>query len=700
VKGGVRRRRVRWLQLLILLPFAALTARLIHVQVFEHTMYLDRAERQWKHRESIPATRGNLYDRFGRSLALSMSTWRLGISTSLVGDADSTAAHVGGILGLAPGPLAKRIRAAKPDHLVLDRSAVVHLDTLTALTRHREVTHDEIRSRAYPLGGIGASLLGFCREDEQGVRRATGLEQALDGLLAGEPGEGLIFANVAGGSDGRKELVRPRDGRDVVLTIDADLQAIAEACLAERVAACNAVGGVVMIVEPHSGDILAAADTPVAADGRRNAPPDLWDNACFTRPYEPGSVMKIFTSASLLARGVIDTTTAYDCDDIQFDRYRIRNSEGHAFGVMAFGGAFEHSSNVYFARAILNLRKSEFYRDLVEFGFGAASGLKYPGKSRGSLRPPEDWSGRSLSTIAIGQELTCTPLQLVMAASAVANGGDLMAPRLVREVRSKDGAVREVVPPTKQRRVMSPALAELLRGAMAGAVRVGTGRNAAVAWTEIAGKTGTAQKARPGEGYVPGLYMSSFLGMAPASAPRLVILTMLDEPDYVHHYASQSAAPLFADIVEEIGRATDWFAGVDAPAGAVAERWDGQGARRAPDLLYLSALAAREEADEAGLRLGGDVGDGVVVAQSPSPGTPCPRDSEIRVTLAPHPRAVTDPAVACPDLLGLSNRQLRRTVARLGLPLSSEGVGYVIDQSPAPGEPVGAEGVRVRLASR
>ena len=235
---------------------------------------------------------------------------------------------------------------------------------------------------------------------------------------------------------------------------------------------------------------------------------------------------------------------------------------------------------------------------------------------------------------------------------------------------------------------------------MAGAVRVGTGRNAAVAWTEIAGKTGTAQKARPGEGYVPGLYMSSFLGMAPASAPRLVILTMLDEPDYVHHYASQSAAPLFADIVEEIGRATDWFAGVDARAGAVAERWDGQGARRAPDLLYLSALAAREEADEAGLRLGGDVGDGVVVAQSPSPGTPCPRDSEIRVTLAPHPRAVTDPAVACPDLLGLSNRQLRRTVARLGLPLSSEGVGYVIDQSPAPGEPVGAEGVRVRLASR
>lgn len=700
MKRGVSRRRVRRLQLLILLPFAALTARLVYVQVFQHRTYLERAERQWKHREPIPATRGNLYDRFGRSLALSMSTWRLGISTCLVTDADSTAAHVGRVLGLEPGPLAARIEAAKPEHLVLDRSAVVHLDTLTALTRHREVTHDEIRSRAYPLGGIGASLLGFCRENEQGERLTTGLENALDDVLAGEPGEGLVFANVAGGNDGRKELVRPRDGLDVVLTLDADLQAIAEACLAEQVAVCNAAGGVVMIVEPRSGDILAAADTPVLCGGRQTASGDVWDNACFTRAYEPGSVMKIFTAASLLARGVIDTTTAYDCDDIQFENYRIHNSEGHAFGIMSFLGAFEHSVNVYFARAILNLRKSEFYRDLVEFGFGAASGLKYPGKTRGSLRSPETWSGRSLSTIAIGQEMTCTPLQLVMAASAVANGGELMAPRLVREIRSKDGASTEIIPPSRQRRVMSAALAELLRDALSGAVRVGTGRAAAVAWTEVAGKTGTAQKARPGEGYVPGLYMSSFLGMAPATAPRLVILTMLDEPDYVHHYASQSAAPLFAGIVEEIGRATDWFAGVDARAGAVAERWDGRGARQAPDLLYLSVLAAREEAAAAGLRLTGDLGDGVVMAQSPSPGTLCPRGSDIRVTITPPERATAATGIACPDLLGFSNRQLRRAASRLGLPLASEGVGYVIDQTPEPGEPVGVEGIRVRLASR
>ncbi|MBU0741832.1 PASTA domain-containing protein [bacterium] len=700
MKRGVRRPRIRWLQLLILLPFLVLTVRLVIVQVCRHEAYLERAERQWKHRESIPATRGNLYDRHGRSLALSLSTWRLGISTCLVEDADSTAAHVSGILGLDPRGLAARIEAARPDHLILERSAVVHLDTLVALCRHKEVTHEELRTRAYPLGGIGASLLGFCREDPQGRRLTTGLEQALDDVLAGTPGEGLVFANVTGGSDGRKELVRPLDGLDVVLSIDADLQAIAEACLVEQVAECNAAGGAVVIVDPHSGDILAAADTPIMADRARTALPGAWDNFCFTGAYEPGSVMKIFTAASLLQHAVIDTTTAYDCDDIQFDGYKIRNSESRDFGVLSFTGAFSHSINVYFARAVLNLRRSEFHRDLVEFGFGAPCGLKYPGRTRGSLKPPESWSGRSLSTLAIGQEMTCTPIQLALAAAAVANGGELMAPRLVKEIRSKDGTRSEAFPPVVQHRVMTPDLAALLRGALAQAVREGTGRLAAVAWTEVAGKTGTAQKALPGQGYVDGLYMSSFLGMAPASSPRLVILTLLDEADYAHHYASQSAAPLFASIVEEIGRATDWFSGVDARAGAVAERRDGSEAHQAPDLLYLSTLAAREEVARVGLNLSGAHSDGVVVAQSPSPGTLCPREGSIRVTIAPYSRASVATGVACPDLRGMSSRQIRRAAARLGLPLVTDGVGYVIDQEPAPGEPVGADGINVRLAAR
>jgi len=687
LKRGVNKPRIRWLQLLALLPFVALCGRLVAVQVFAHDKYLQRAIDQREHREILPATRGNLYDRQGRALALSLSTWRLGISTRLAQDADSVAAHVSRYLAVEATGLARRIEQSRPGHIIVARNAVVHLDTLTMLTSHKAVTNEELRTRAYPLGGTGASLLGFCRETVDGKRLVTGLEQAL-------------FDKAAGGSDGCKELVRPVDGHDVVLTIDADLQVIAESRLAEQVAECGASGGAVIIVDPWTGEILAAADTPVIVERGQVDTPDIWDNTCFTGAYEPGSVMKIFTAASLLQRAVIDTATAYDCDDIQFDGYRIRNSEGHDFGVMSFGGAFIHSSNVYFARAVLNLRKSEFYRDLVEFGFGASSGLRYPGKTRGILEPPETWSGRSQSTIAMGQEIMCTPLQLVMATAAVANGGELMAPRLICEIRTKDGSRVERFSPVSQRRVMTPALASLLRESLALVVHEGTGRNAAVAWTEVAGKTGTAQKAIPGEGYVPGLYMSTFLGMAPAMTPRLVVLTMIDEPDYAHHYASLSAAPLFARIIEDIGRTTDWFTGVDARAGACADRPHLADARSAPDLLYLSSAAARSEAQRVGLTLSGAHGDGLIVAQSPPPGTPCAVGGAIRVTVAAKGRDDAVIGMACPDLSGLSSRQVRRAAARLGLNLQVDGVGFVASQDPAPGVRLGETVVRVRMASR
>ena len=700
MKRGVSKSRIRWLQLLALLPFIALCGRLLVVQVFAHDKYLQRAINQREHREVLPATRGNLYDRHERALALSMSTWRLGISTSMAQDADSVAAHVSRYLNVEATGLARRIKQSRPGHIIVARNAVVHLDTLTMLTSHKAVTSDELRTRAYPLGGTGASLLGFCRETVDGKRLVTGMEQALDERLAGTPGEGLVFDKAAGGSDGLKELVRPVDGHDVVLTIDADLQVIAETRLAEQVAECGAIGGAVVIVDPWTGEILAAADTPVIVERGQANTPDIWDNTCFTGAYEPGSVMKIFTAASMLQRAVIDTATAYDCDDIQFDGYRIRNSEGHAFGVMSFGGAFINSSNVYFARAVLNLRKSEFYRDLVEFGFGASCGLQYPGKTRGILKPPESWSGRSQSTIAMGQEIMCTPIQLAMAIAAVANGGELMAPRLISEIRAKDGSRVERFSPVSQRRVMTPALAALLRESMALAVHEGTGRNAAVAWTEVAGKTGTAQKAIPGEGYVHGLYMSTFLGMAPATTPRLVVLTMIDEPDYAHHYASLSAAPLFARIIEDIGRTTDWFTGVDARAGAGAVRPRLDDVRSAPDLLYLSSAAARSEAQRAGLTLTGAHGDGLIVAQSPSAGTPCAQGGSIRVTVAAQSRDDAVIGMACPDLSGFSSRQVRRAAARLGLNLRVDGVGFVASQDPAPGDRLGESGVRVRMASR
>ena len=700
IQRGADRRRIRWLQWLALLPFLLLAARLVLIQVVWHERFEARASDQWRHRETLPAQRGNLYDRRGRSLALSVRTYRVGVACSQVKDPEQTAHALAGQLeDVDVAALARRIRAAGDQHIVIERQAVLHRDALHALALMRGVTCEERNSRVYPLGGTGASLIGFQREDPGGGRLATGLENAFDGQLAGTAGEGILFATaIPGRNAGGQTLVKPVDGHDVVLTIDADLQVIAEDALALAGERRGAGGGLVLIVEPTTGEILAAADTPVLASRADAESASVWDNFAFTGAYEPGSVFKIFTAAALLRHEYIDTTTVYDCDDGQFEGYRIRNSEGHDFGMMSFGGAFAHSSNVYFARAVLSLSEREFHRELVELGFGSPSPIPYPGRPTLQLKPVDRWSGRSQSTMAIGQEILVTPLQLAMGACAVANGGMLMTPRIWREVRTKDGSAVERSAPAPVRRILDGKLAELLRLAMARTVREGTGQGAAVSWTEVGGKTGTAEKALPGRGYVPGLYMSSFLGLVPVDAPRLVVLTLIDEPDYTHHYAAQCAAPLFAAVVEEIGRTTGWLSGSDRREGhAVARRADGT-ARSAPDLLYRSTASARAALAEVGLVLAGAPAPGLVVAQTPSAGTYCLPGEAVHVTVAPSaPRSGEEP---CPDLTGLSGRSVRREAARLGVAVLCVGEGYVRSQTPAPGERIPPEGIEVRMVER
>lgn len=705
MRRGADRARLRLLQRLAVVPFLILALRLVQVQVYQHDHYLALALKQWQNQKVLPAARGNIYDRNGRSLALSIITWRVGaVGKNLQDqDPDALAAKLSPLIGQDVGSLADRLRQAKAkrEYIPLDRKAVLHETTQAALRRLPGIELEELHSRSYPMGGAGASLLGFCNPDSGSRNLTAGLERSLDDDLAGQPGKGLMYAMGPGENTDGLQVTEPAvDGHDVMLTIDADLQLIAEQELAAAVDSCRAVGGTVLIVDPHTGDILAAADTPVLRERSDAKGPSAWDNFVFTGAYEPGSVFKIFTAASLLDRSQLDTAAVYDCDNIQFDRYKIHNSEGHDFGRMSFLNAFVHSSNVYFARTVLALDREQYFDDLTNLGFGVRDEVLYPGRTRGSLQAPDKWSRRTQSTVAIGQELLATPIQLAMAAAAVANGGMLMAPRLVVEIREKDGSVVERTRPEARHRAVSAEVAALLRDALGEVVRRGTGRAAGLEWIECGGKTGTAQKALPGEGYVPGKYMSTFLGMVPAAAPRLVILTMLDEPDYAHHYASQSAAPLFGRIVQEIGRSTDWLVGAETAAHVRLPRRDRSGAQPVPDLLYLSAAAAREAVAGAGLHLAGAVGEGVVVAQVPGAGTGCLPGETVTITLAPLRIATGADSRLCPDLLGWSNRDVRREAARLGVPLRCEGTGYVAEQTPPPGLPIGAEGIAVRMVER
>ncbi len=685
-----------------------LCLRLFSVQVIQHEHYEARAIVQWQSPVTLVPERGNLYDRYERPLALSVKSWRVGVSGCLIRGnygAESTARDearevaqvLAEVLNQPQAALLQRIRAAGKNHVVLAKEIVLGKEARTRLESYPAITGDELRSRIYPLGGIGASLIGRFHADGASEHEVTtGLERSLAVHLAGQPGRALRLE-----SPNRLEprgnivLEEAQHGSDLILTLDATLQEICEGELARSVHALGAQGGAVLIVDPACGDVLAAASWPLLADrssGRHDQA--VWNNFNFTSQYEPGSVFKVFTAASLLRHGAIDTATVFDCSDSDFGTFQIHNSDGHCSATYAFMDAFAQSCNVYFARAVANLDADEFYRELTEFGFGQKTSFPYQAQVPGILHTPATWSGRSKATIAIGQEVAVSPLQLALAVAAVANGGTLYAPRIVREVRGRDGQSIEHCPPMPLRRVMSASLAALLREAMRRVMTSGTGSEHDLSWIPTGGKTGTAQKCVDGRAYASGKYMASFVGCVPYDEPRLVILTILDEPPGVYHYAAQSAVPLFTSIVREIRKSTDWLTDVCSPVAAGKPVMP-QRIAMVPDVMYLTATLAEQELHRAGFVAQGSGRQGLVIEQVPGPGAACLPGSSIRLTVSAGP-AVAERSV-CPDLRGQSQREVRGLAARLGVPLQIEGVGYVKHQEPPPGNRIGPDGIRVWL---
>lgn len=680
-----------------LLVGALLSARLIQVQVFQHAQHREAAKRQWLQARTLAPRRGDLFDRAGRPLALTVSSFRVGVAGTLVKEREDLIAAVAEVLEQSPEQIARQLRASPRSHAVLAQQAFLDQAQQRRLLRYAAVTLDEQIGRVYPLDGVGASLLGFYREDPDSVQHRTGLELGLDNLLKGQPGRAMrVRSGLAGQDHGEVVVVPVRHGDHVVLTIDADLQEICEARLADAVRASGAAGGSVLVLDPATGDVLAAASWPLLETRERSVrDAACWINSNLTAAYEPGSVFKIFTAAALLTSGAIDTATTFDCADNSFDGFTIREAEGHRYGRLSFMAAFAQSSNVWFARAAANLSPREQHRALLDFGFGRGTGASYPAESDGILAAPADWSARSQATLAIGQEIAVTPLQLGLAAAAVANGGTLYAPRLYSEVRAADGSLRRRLPPQPLRQVLPRGLDSLLREAMGRAVAAGTGAVAARPWIAIGGKTGTAQKSVPGRGYSDGLYTATFVGMLPLEAPRLVIVAMLDEPHRARHYASQSAVPLFGAVVDDIRRTTDWLTDVDRSSQRLIV--DARPAAvTVPDVMFLHNDRAARRLQQANLAVQGAERRGTVIMQVPAAGSRLAPGATVQLTVA---SGDGDRQQTCPDVHGLSNREIRSLAARLGIPVQITGVGYAAQQQPQPGARLTAAGLEVRMVA-
>lgn len=567
-----------------------LVARLVQLQVYQHEELLARARDQQTDVITLPAKRGDILSREGAVLATSIDLGSIYAHPNRIDDPERVAELLAPSLEIEPDQLTGLLRPGK-NFVYLRRKArpetlaavlqVVRANGLSSVIWY----HDEAR-RYYPHRSLAAHVVGWVDMDNDGQ---TGVERYYDERIRGRDGKLNTLkdasTDVVGGHG--SALENPTRGLDIVLTIDRELQYAAEEALSEAVTSHRAAGGSIVALDPRTGDVLALASFPTFNPNRFDKAMERHaTNHAVQSAFEPGSVFKVITAAAALHEGVVHEDEPIDC---QGGRFRVANHTykdwRFGFGVMAFRDVLANSSNVGTIKVCQRLSPETYFSWLRDFGFGATTGVDLPGEVSGLLRPPERWSALTQSSMAFGQEISTTPIQMASAIAAVANGGLLVRPHVLSHLTDTAGSVVEVARPEVRNRVLKESVAERVGAMMEHVVRTGTGSRARIAGYRVAGKTSTAEKFDPATGRY-GKYVAGFAGFLPVSDPRVVILVMIDEPDPSRpHGGSVVALPAFRELAvaavrilriapDDAGLAPDWVTeregsapGVGATAG-------------------------------------------------------------------------------------------------------------------------------------
>lgn len=623
----------------------ALVGRAAWVQLGETDEWRRRAQVQQVASTELPALRGPILDASGSVLVQSRAVVRLAVAPSEVKQPEALADAL-----RRAGVPAEFVRRAT------DRSRKwVELPGRFASTDVAEVlamrgVHptERIERVAPPTDGL-RRLLGTIDADGRGV---GGIESALDSVLRGQGGRRALLRDGRGRRLESPEVRgdAPVPGHSVVLTLNQGLQDIAERALAEAVRSMDASGGDIVILDPHGGEIRALAS--------RRAGAATTGATALTEPYEPGSTIKPFIAAALLERGRVrlqDSVPTYNGEWRANGRI-IRDV--HRARAMSFAEVIQQSSNIGIVQFNERLSAREQYEALRDAGFGTSTGLPYPSESPGRLYPVSRWSGTSRASMAMGYEVSVTPVQLAAAYAAFANGGVLVEPHLVQELRDPSGstvwrAERRVV-----RRMMSERTAHVMRDLLRDVVTGGTATTANLATFEVAGKSGTARRtSADGRGYEAGAYTASFVGLFPADNPQYVILVKLDNPRGASYYGGRVAAPVSKVVLEAAIAARD--ASLDRSRLAAAPRRRGPDLRPAQDSARAVATAAAAESRAAPAYV-------------------------VELGNAPEPAAVLTSERPVPDVRGLPTRAAVRELHKAGFRVQLVS-GRLGDVSPAPG---------------
>jgi cell division protein FtsI (penicillin-binding protein 3) len=534
----------------LVVAFFLILIRLVNLQVLQAAELTVKADRQHQKSVSFEGARGTVYDRQGKVLAMNMEVPSVFGVPASIEDSSRTAKYLSPVLHVRAGELEKKLRQDK--HFVwlarkLEPEQGRKLDRLT-LDGVGVVMEGR---RFYPKGPLLSHVLGFAGMDGRGLE---GLELKYESFLRGEKRTVVLQRDALG------RVVFPKGlnergvtaGHSLTLTIDEVIQYIAEKELDEAVNKTNAKSGTIIVTNPKTGAVLAMAVSPRFDPNTVGAlSADRWRNRALTDSYEPGSTMKVILAAAALEERVMAPGTMIFGE---YGQMAVANTVIHDHeksGWMTFAQMIQRSSNIGAAKVGMALGGWRLYDYLKEFGFGEKSDIDLPGEVAGLLRSPREWGRRSVASISMGQEIGVTPLQMVMAVGAIANGGTLMKPYVVSEVRNAKNLPVAQTKPQIRRRVISNETAGTLAGLLEGVVTDGTGGKAAIPGYRVAGKTGTAQKIDPRTGaYSSTQLVGSFVGFMPAEDPQLAMIVVIDEP-HGEGWGGLVAAPVFRRVGEQ-----------------------------------------------------------------------------------------------------------------------------------------------------
>jgi len=662
----------------------ALLMRLFYIQLIIAGELQAKAWEQWN--RSIPARspRGSIYDREGRLLAGSASAQSVIALPPQIQDKEAAARLLAPLLGKEESILLE---------LISRRSASIYLkrlvddETASAIRqlRIRGIAFSQEPRRFYPHGNLASQLLGFAGIDEG----LSGLEHHYERLLKGRDGRIEFEADGRGRRipQGVQRYVQPKDGNDLMLTIDLTIQHIMEREM-ERVMLESKPKGIIAIaIDPRSGAVLAIAGKPDFDPNRfADFSSELWRLPPVSSTFEPGSTFKLVTLAAALEEGHFRSGEGYFCSGAITVAGRsigcwTRNRGGH--GVITFEQAVLGSCNPGFVTLGQRIGPAKLRSYIGAFGFGVRTDIDFPGEGTGIIFTERQFGPVEAATTSFGQGVSVTPLQQVMAVAAMVNGGYLLRPYVVKEVRDSEGNVLEKRAPQVVRRVISERTAREVSRIMELVVTKGSGRNAHIEGYRIGGKTGTAQKVGPSGAYIAGEHILSFVGFAPAEDPRIVLYVAVDAPQIGPRWGSLTSAPMFRKMMEDILKY------LNIPSDKT-QKSEVPMMVEVPNLVRLGLEEARPLLETSGLAVKLIGSGNTILNQTPKAGVRVPLHTQILVYLGGE---ISGEEATVPDLSGKSMREAGEILGWLGLRMNFSGSGMAYSQTPAAGARVPANSV-------